>query len=76
MCKISIIFKAVGGGTRIMANWGKDTKVDLIGPLGNYWEGYNSCSPILIGGGVGIAPILNLHNQCISYQDNQDALLR
>ena len=61
--KISIIFKAVGEGTRIMANWGKDTKVDLIGPLGNYWEGYNSCSPILIGGGVGIAPILNLHNQ-------------
>jgi dihydroorotate dehydrogenase electron transfer subunit len=61
--KISIIFKAIGKGTRIMANWGKDIKVDLIGPLGNYWEGYNSYSPILIGGGVGIAPILNLHNQ-------------
>ena len=59
--EISIIYKAVGEGTRIMANWEKDTQVDLIGPLGNYWEGYKSGSPILIGGGVGIAPILNLH---------------
>ena len=60
--EISIIYKAVGAGTRIMANWEIDTKVDLIGPLGNYWEGYESSSPILIGGGVGIAPIFNLHN--------------
>ena len=60
--EISIIYKTIGEGTRIMANWGKDTKVDIIGPLGNHWRGYESCSPILIGGGVGIAPILNLHN--------------
>ena len=60
--KITIIYKAIGEGTRIMAKWKIDLKVDLIGPLGNYWEGYESSSPILIGGGVGIAPILNLHN--------------
>ena len=60
--EISIIYKVIGEGTRIMANWEIDTKVDLIGPLGNYWEGYESSSPILIGGGVGIAPIFNLHN--------------
>ena len=60
--EISIIYKAIGEGTLIMANWEKETKVDLIGPLGNYWKGYNITHPILIGGGVGIAPILNLHN--------------
>ena len=60
--EISIIYKAIGEGTRIMSNWEKDTKVDLIGPLGNYWEGYKTSNPILIGGGVGIAPIFNLHN--------------
>ena len=59
---ISIIYKAIGEGTHIMANWVKDTKVDIIGPLGNFWEGYESGRLILIGGGVGIAPILNLHN--------------
>ena len=66
--EISIIYKAIGEGTRIMANWDLDTKVDLIGPLGNYWEGYESTHPILIGGGVGIAPIFNLHNLLKKHQ--------
>ena len=61
--KISIIYKAVGEGSRIMAQWTIGIQVDMIGPLGNYWVGYGSGSPILIGGGVGIAPILNLHTQ-------------
>ena len=66
--EISIIYKAVGEGTQIMANWEKDTKVDLIGPLGNYWNGYDTTFPILIGGGVGIAPIFNLHNLLKKHQ--------
>jgi len=66
--EISIIYKAVGEGTRIMANWSIGEKVDLIGPLGNYWEGLESCFPIIIGGGVGIAPILNLHNLLLETQ--------
>ena len=60
--EISIIYKAIGEGTRIMADWKAGAKVDLIGPLGNYWDGYESRQPILIGGGVGIAPILNFHH--------------
>ena len=60
--EINIIYKSVGEGTRIMANWEIGEKVDLIGPLGNYWEGYDLSSPVLIGGGVGIAPILNFHH--------------
>ena len=61
--EISIIYKAVGEGTRIMADWKKGAIVDIIGPLGNYWTQYEETFPILIGGGVGIAPILNLHNK-------------
>ena len=68
--EISIIYKAVGDGTRIMANWGIGEKVDLIGPLGNYWDGYASSSPVLIGGGVGIAPILNFHHLLIEKRIN------
>ena len=66
--EISIIYKTVGEGTRMMANWAIGEKVDLIGPLGNYWEGYESSFPIIIGGGVGIAPILNLHNMLLERQ--------
>ena len=71
--EISIIYKAIGVGTCIMANWEKGEKVDIIGPLGNYWYGYEAIFPILIGGGVGIAPILNLHNHLL--EKNIDHIL-
>ena len=64
--KISIIYKAIGEGTRIMQNWKTGEIVDNIGPLGNYWTGYKDTFPILIGGGVGIAPIINLHHLLIN----------
>ena len=60
--ELSIIYKPIGEGTNIMKNWATGDLVDNIGPLGNYWQGYEDTFPILIGGGVGIAPILNLHN--------------
>ena len=59
---ISIIYKVFGSGTEIISNWKDGDKVDIIGPLGNSWSNFDNKLPILIGGGVGIAPILNLHN--------------
>ena len=59
---ISIIYKPIGIGTEIMKEWKVNDRVDIIGPLGNHWIRYENYYPILIGGGVGIAPILNLHN--------------
>ena len=73
--EICIIYKAVGEGTRIMANWPIGEKVDLIGPLGNYWEGLESCFPIIIGGGVGIAPILNLHHLLLEKQIDHNLIM-
>ena len=58
---ISIIYKVVGSGTQLMREWKINQKVDIIGPLGNYWKDFDDKLPILIGGGVGIAPILNLY---------------
>ena len=59
---ISIIYKVVGEGTQIIKDWVKNQEVNIIGPLGNFWTGYDEYQPILIGGGVGIAPIINLKN--------------
>ncbi len=64
--KISIIYKVFGYGTELISNWRKNQKVDIIGPLGNWWNDYEEKVPVLIGGGVGIAPIINLHNDLIS----------
>ena len=63
--EISIIYKVIGEGTAAMSNWPKDCTIDIIGPLGNYWMDFDMHTPILIGGGVGIAPILNLHNHLL-----------
>ena len=71
--EISIIYKAIGEGTKIMADWKKGEIVDIIGPLGNYWKEYDDTFPILIGGGVGIAPILNLHHHIL--EQNIDHML-
>ena len=58
---ISIIYKVFGEGTKLISEWEENDKIDIIGPLGNTWYDYESEYPILVGGGVGIAPILNLH---------------
>ena len=58
---LSIIYKVVGDGTEYMRSWENGVEVDIIGPLGNYWEDFDKI-PIIIGGGVGIAPIFFLHN--------------
>ena len=63
--EISIIYKPIGEGTKIMMRWVEGEEVDYIGPLGNCWTGYDRYYPIIIGGGVGIAPILNLHNELL-----------
>ena len=56
---VTIIYKVVGKGTQIMAGLGQGHKLSLLGPLGNGFsvQGTNHC---LVGGGLGIAPLLAL----------------
>ena len=63
--EISIIYKVFGEGTEIVSQWKENDKIDIIGPLGNFWKDFNNSFPILIGGGVGIAPIINLHHMLL-----------
>ena len=60
--EISLIIQTVGQGTKELAKISEGEEVSLIYPLGNGFklEGEN---PILVGGGVGIAPLLYLAKQ-------------
>ena len=58
---IELIYKVFGEGTYLMSKWSVNDKIDIIGPLGNFWSNFEK-TPILIGGGVGIAPIMYLSN--------------
>jgi len=62
---ISIIYKIFGDVTNILSKKNKGDRVELLGPIGNTFSNWDSDAfPILIGGGVGLAPILNLKHQC------------
>ena len=60
--RIGLIYKVFGSGTATMAGWLPGQQVDLLGPLGNGWSVVDGSYPVLVGGGVGIAPILFLHD--------------
>ncbi len=57
--EISLIIQTVGQGTKELAKINEGEEINLVYPLGNGFniEGKN---PLLVGGGVGIAPLLYL----------------
>lgn len=57
----SILIKVVGDGTRRMARAVPGEPFTLLGPLGLPWRAANPARrPLLVAGGVGIAPLLFL----------------
>jgi dihydroorotate dehydrogenase electron transfer subunit len=56
---IVIIYRVVGQGTAILASLPPGEMVDCMGPLGNGFD-MESERPLLVGGGMGLAPLLFL----------------
>lgn len=61
---IEIIYKAIGTGTNQMAALNPGDVSDIIGPLGNTFslELNQNITPLLIGGGLGFAPLIILRD--------------
>ena len=58
---LTLIYKVVGEGTRIMATLPAGTKLDVLTGLGNgYDTSLSGDAPVLVGGGVGVPPMYNL----------------
>ena len=60
---LSIIYKIFGSGTTILSQKVPGNKINILGPLGNIFKLYPNHSYILVGGGAGLAPIINQWNQ-------------
>lgn len=58
--ELRLVYRIAGEGTREMSTYTADTEVDLIGPLGNGYPLLEDRSALLIGGGIGIPPLLEL----------------
>lgn len=61
---ISLLIQEIGRGTSYLRTLRGGDKIDLLGPLGNSFdissEKVGHDAPLLIGGGVGVAPMLML----------------
>lgn len=59
---LTILYKVLGEGTFDMTLIKPNTKIDVLSELGNCFDISNVKAPLLIGGGIGIAPLFNLAN--------------
>ena len=58
---IELLYKKVGAGTRLLAQRQPGELVNLLGPVGNSFQLHEERSrPLLLGGGVGMPPMLFL----------------
>ena len=60
--EIRLVYRIVGEGTRELAKLHTKETVDVLGPLGNGFQ-LEGKKAILIGGGIGIPPMLELAKQ-------------
>lgn len=57
---LTLLYRVVGKGTRLMSFMKKGEEVSLLGPLGNGFEIKSAPHHCLVGGGLGVAPLLFL----------------
>lgn len=56
---ILFLYRVVGRGTRILSAFRPGDLIKILGPLGpGFFEDLPGTSPVLVGGGLGIAPLL------------------
>lgn len=56
---ITMIYRIIGEATKILSECEPGDMLDIIGPLGNGFD-MNSERPLIVGGGLGLAPLLYL----------------
>jgi len=54
---IELAFRLVGPGTRMLAQRKPKEMIDCLGPLGNGFTIMENSVPVLVAGGIGIAPL-------------------
>lgn len=61
---LSLVYAVVGKGTRLISKYKADEKIKIMGPVGNGFEiEEDKEESIILGGGVGIPPLLELVKQ-------------
>ncbi len=65
--KLTLIYKVVGEGTKLLPNYKPQTKLDILVGLGNgYDTALSGDAPLLLGGGVGVPPLFGLCRELVA----------
>lgn len=66
---LTLIYQVKGKGTRQLSKAGAGSFIDLLGPLGNGFPVKNVKRALVVGGGMGAAPLedLLLHNRDVEF---------
>ncbi|MCK8817789.1 dihydroorotate dehydrogenase electron transfer subunit [Natroniella sulfidigena] len=71
---ITLVYRVVGRGTKVLSNLKPGDQLDIMGPLGTGFSISEDTNRVLvIGGGVGIAPLYPLVNKLI--EANKEVIL-
>ena len=57
---VDILYKVLGRGTKDMSSFEKGMELDVLVGLGNGFNVKENIKPLLVGGGIGIAPLFAL----------------
>lgn len=61
--KITLIYRILGKGTKLLSLIKPGELLNVLGPLGNGFKVFKNKKCAVIGGGIGIAPLLELSKQ-------------
>ncbi len=74
--QVQIYFKIVGRGTDLLAHTKKGEELSVFGPLGKGFRIDRTAPAVIVGGGLGIAPLLFLIKEnCRLKRDNSQDLI-
>lgn len=60
---LTLIYRIVGRGTQLLQPMAVGEKLDVMGPLGNCFD-LSGRKTLLVGGGIGLAPLLFVAERC------------
>ena len=73
---LTIIYKVVGKGTKIMSQLSVGAKLDILTGLGNGYDlSQAGDAPVLLGGGVGVPPMYNLAKKLMAQNKSVSVIL-
>ena len=75
--ELLLLVRIVGAGTRALADMAPGTRLDLLSGLGNGFDASlaRAARPALVGGGIGIAPLVGLARRMVEAGAAPDVVL-